>query len=139
MRLLVSLLLGGCALVAGDLTGIWVGQIAVGRNGELQDITFKFTQNGSALGGKLYGDYRSTAIVEGKISEYDQVSFVVITQEQAGNQINDTRLRFTGCIENGVINLTRERESATNAGNAGSVQFQRNRNVRQTFQLRRLL
>ena len=110
-----------------------------GRNGEVQDISFKFTQSGTTLSGKLYGDYRSSAIIEGRISAADQISFVVIAQEQAGNQINDTRLRFTGCIQNGEIELTREREGATNAGNAGSVQFQANRNPRQTFRLKRLL
>ncbi len=133
MRDLLSLL-----LAVGDLTGIWVGQIPA-RNGELQDVSFKFTQNGSVLTGKLYGDYRSSAIVEGKISAYDQLSFVVIAQEQAGNQINDTRLRFTGCIHKNEIELTRERESATNAGNAGGVQFQRNRNSMQSFRLKKLL
>ena len=125
-------------LAINNLTGIWVGQIPQ-RNGELQDISFKLTQTGNTLSGKLYGDYRSSAIVEGKISAYDQISFVVITQEQAGNQINDTRLRFTGCIHKDEIELTRERESATNAGNAGGVQFQRNRNPTQSFRIKRLL
>jgi hypothetical protein len=144
---------------AADLTGIWVGQIP-GRNGEPQDIAFKFTQNGITLGGKLYGDYQSAPISEGKISG-DRVTFVVIAPEQAGNQINKAKLRFSGSIttqasargnENpqpqasargnpeppsGEMELTREREGATNAGDGGTVQFRGN--AKQTFRLKRLL
>jgi hypothetical protein len=122
-------------LPAADLAGIWVGQIP-GRNGDLQDVAFKFTQTGATLGGKLYGDYQSTPISEGKISG-DQITFLVIAPEQAGNQINQARLRFTGTIQAGEIELTREREGATNAGNGGSVQFRGN--TKQTFRLKRLL
>ena len=122
-------------LLGADLTGIWIGQIP-GRTGDLQDIAFKFTQDGAALGGKLYGDYQSTPITEGKISG-DQVTFLVIAPEQAGNQINRTRLRFSGTLKDGEIELTREREGSTNAGNGGGVQFRGN--TKQTFRLKRLL
>ena len=143
-RLIVSLLCV-CTLSAADLTGIWVGQIP-GRNGDLQDIAFKFTQTGTTLAGKLYGDYQSTPISEGKISG-DQITFVVLAPEQAGNQINRAKLRFSGSITNqptapsvsagDEIELTREREGATNAGNGGVVQFRGN--TKQTFRLKRLL
>lgn len=122
-------------LFAADITGIWTGQIP-GRNGELQDISFKFTQDGTTLGGKLYGDYQSTPITEGKISG-DQVTFLVTAPEQSGNQINRTKLRFSGSIKAGEIELTREREGSTNAGNGGGVQFKGN--SKQTFRLKRLL
>jgi hypothetical protein len=122
-------------LSAADITGIWIGQIP-GRNGDLQDISFKFTQDGATLGGKLYGDYQSTPITEGKISG-DQVAFLVIAPEQAGNQINRTKLRFTGTIKAGEIELTREREGSTNAGNGVGVQFKGN--SKQIFRLKKLL
>ena len=122
-------------LFAGDITGIWTGQIP-GRNGDLLDISFKFTQDGATLGGKLYGDYMSAPITEGKISG-DQVTFLVIAPEQAGNQINRTKLRFSGTIKAGEIELTREREGSTNAGNGGGVQFKGN--TKQTFRLKKLL
>ena len=48
-----------------------------------------------------------------------------------------TRTRFTGRIENGEIELTRERESSHNAGNSGVVEQRRNA-PRQTFRLKRL-
>jgi hypothetical protein len=150
MRKLTTLfILCAWILPAADLTGIWVGQIP-GRNGELQDIAFKFTQNGTTLGGKLYGDYQSTPISEGKISG-DQVTFVVIAPEQAGNQINQAKLRFSGSIQQpqasargnsepaaaAELELTREREGATNAGDGGIVQFRGN--AKQIFRLKRLL
>ncbi len=133
----VTILVICCALnlICADLTGIWIGRIPA-RNGDLQDISFKFTQDGATLGGKLYGDYQSAAITEGKISG-DQINFVVIAPEQNGNQINRTRLRFTGVIKDGEIELTREREGSTNAGNGGNVQFKGN--SKQTFRLKRLL
>ena len=134
-KLFIAALLCTCALPAADLTGIWIGQIP-GRNGEMQDIAFKFTQNGTTLSGKLYGDYQSTPITEGKISG-DQITFVVNAPEQAGNQINRARLSFSGSIQSGEIELTREREGATNAGDGGVVQFRGN--AKQTFRLKRLL
>jgi hypothetical protein len=134
-KLFIAALLFTCVLPAADLTGIWIGQIP-GRNGEMQDIAFKFTQNGTTLGGKLYGDYQSTPITEGKISG-DQITFVVNAPEQAGNQINRARLSFSGSIQSGDIELTREREGATNAGDGGVVQFRGN--AKQTFRLKRLL
>ena len=134
-KLFIVALLCAWALPAADLTGIWIGQIPA-RNGEMQDIAFKFTQNGTTLGGKLYGDYQSTAITEGKISG-DQITFVVNAPEQAGNQINRARLSFSGSIQSGEIELTREREGATNAGDGGVVQFRGN--AKQTFRLKRLL
>ena len=134
-KLFIVALLCACALSAADLTGIWIGQIPA-RNGEMQDVAFKFTQNGTALGGKLYGDYQSTQITEGKITG-DQITFVVNAPEQAGNQINRARLSFSGSIQNGELELTREREGATNAGNGGVVQFRGN--AKQTFRLKRLL
>ena len=135
MKTVLACLLCGSALLGADVAGIWVGQIP-GRNGEPQDVAFKFTQSGTTLGGKLYGDYQSTPITEGKISG-DEIAFVVIAPEQAGNQINETRLRFTGSIKDSEMELTRERERSTNAGNGGGVQFRGN--VKQTFRLKRLL
>lgn len=134
MKLAIFSLLCAGVLCATDFSGIWLGQIP-GRNGEPQDIAFKFTQSGEKLQGKLYGDYQSTPITEGKVAG-DEISFVVIAPEQAGNQINQARLRFSGSIKDGEIELTRQRESATNAGNGGVVQFKGN--AKQTFRLKRL-
>jgi hypothetical protein len=134
MKLAIFSLLCAGMLCAADVSGIWMGQIP-GRNGEPQEIAFKFTQSGATLKGKLYGDYQSTPITEGKVAG-DEVSFIVVAPEQAGNQINQTKLRFSGSIKDGEIELTRQREGATNAGNGGVVQFKGN--AKQTFRLKRL-
>ena len=116
-------------LVAGDLSGIWVG--------ESPDIAFQFQQNGTKLTGKLYGDYQSSPIVQGTVAGV-AVTFVVKGSEQAGNQINETRTRFTGRIQdNGEIELTRERESSHSAGNGGAAEERRTA-PRVTFRLKRL-
>lgn len=133
---MIALLLLASSTFAGDLSGIWTGQVTL-RNGLTQEIAFQFAQNGSRLGGKLYGDYQSSAIRDGVISG-NLVTFVVVAQEQAGNQINETRLRFTGSFKDGEIELTREREASTNAGNGGGTQTLRPA-PRLTVRLKRLM
>ena len=135
MKVFVALLFA-LTLSAADLTGIWVGQMPT-RNGESVDIAFQFTQSGTKLSGKLYGDYRSSPIVEGIVAG-ELVTFVVLAAEQAGNQINDSKLRFTGSLKSGEIELTRERESVINAGNKGSAQTKAGPSPKQTFRLKKL-
>ncbi len=125
------------ALLAGsDVTGIWTGQIAL-RNGATQEVAFQLVQTGAKIGGKLYGDYQNSPIRDGVISG-NVVTFVVVAQEQAGNQINETRLQFSGTVKDGEIELTREREASTNAGNGGGTQTLRP-STRTTFRLKRLM
>lgn len=122
-------------LYAEDFSGIWTGQIPT-RNNETQEISFQFIQEGSKVSGKLYGDYRSMPVIEGKISG-NVIAFIVPSQEQAGNQINETRFRFSGRMVDGKIELTRERETARNAGNGGNVQFKGS--TRTSFTLKKLI
>ncbi len=122
-------------LYAEDFSGIWTGQIPT-RNNDTQEISFQFIQEGSKISGKLYGDYKSMPIIEGKISG-NVLAFIVPSQEQAGNQINETRFRFSGRMVDGKIELTRERESAKNAGNSGNVQFKGS--TRTSFTLKKLI
>ncbi len=105
------------AFLGADIAGIWVGQ-APGRNGEPLDVAFKFSVNGNTLGGKLYGDYQSMPIRDGRISG-EEISFVVVAPEQAGNQINESRLRFKGTVKGGEMELIREREGSTKRGKGG--------------------
>ena len=122
------------ALLAADFSGIWVGQI-VRPNADPVDVALRFTQQGASLGGKLYDDSKSPPVVAGKVAG-DTISFVVVVAEQAGNQINETRYRYTGVLIGAELELTRERESARNAGNGGAVQFKNN--AKQTFRVQRL-
>ena len=131
----LSLFFFAAALYAEDFSGVWVGQIPT-RNNETQEIAFQFVQEGAKLSGKLYGDYRSMPVIEGKISG-NVLAFIVPSQEQAGNQINETRFRYSGRMLNGAIELTRERETARNAGNGGVVQFKGS--TRTTFTLKKLI
>lgn len=130
------LLLAACAASAADLSGIWVGQIP-GRNGESQDIAIQLEHNGTQLKGKLYGDYLSTPIEEG-LASGDLVTFIVLVQEQAGNEINDTRVRFTGRLKDGQLELFRERESSTRAGALSGAHI-RDQETKQSFSLKRLI
>jgi hypothetical protein len=122
------------ALLAADFAGIWVGRIPR-QNGEPLDVALRFTQQGTVLSGKLYDDFKSPPVVEGKVTG-DTVSFVVVVAEQAGNQINETRYRYSGVLKDGELELTRERQSSRNAGNGGEVQMKNN--AKQTFRVKRL-
>jgi hypothetical protein len=123
------------ALLAADLTGFWTGVIQR-ENAEPVDVAFQFTHQGPALTGKLYDDFRSPAVLEGKV-DGGTISFLVILPEQAGNEFNQTRYRFTGkVVDDGVIELTRERESSTRAGSKGSAENRRNAKL--TFRVKRL-
>jgi hypothetical protein len=134
-RALLLLLASTTWLGAADLTGMWIGKIPT-RNGEFADVAFQFKQTGATLAGKLYGDYKSSPIVEGSVTG-DQVMFVVLASEQSGNQINESRLRFTGTLKDGVLELSRQREQSTNAGNSGGVQIRDNKPL--SLQLKKLL
>jgi hypothetical protein len=123
MRSSAAILLSASSVFGADLTGIWIGQIERQNNAPL-DVAFQFVQTGSTLTGKLYGDYQSTPISEGKI-QGDTVSFIVVTSEQAGNEINEVRLSYTGVWKDGELELNRERISARNAGNRGEGRIQR--------------
>jgi len=129
-------LVGCLALSAADFSGIWVGQIPTGRDNAFQDVAFKIVQTGNTITGKLYGDYQSSPISEARISG-DLITFVVVaTAQQNGNEINTTKLRFTGILKDGALELTRDRDGAFTAGNGGT--FVTKTNPKQTFRLKRL-
>ena len=128
------LLLASQALAA-DFTGTWTGTI-VGNRGAVEDIAFQLLQKGSELTGKQYGDFESTPIVKGTVSG-DLVMFVLVRQEQAGNEINQTKIRFTGRMVGNEIELTRERESSVRSGSGASVSLKNS--PKPTFRLKRLI
>jgi hypothetical protein len=101
------LMAASTSLFGADLSGIWTGQ-TVDRNGDPQDLSFRFTQSGATLSGKMYGDNESTPISEGKI-DGDTIRFVVVTE--LNGQIN--RIIYSGHILNAQgdeMEITRERE-----------------------------
>lgn len=134
-RLASLLFIAALALPAADMTGVWLGKLP-GRNNTFTDITFKFVQNGGVITGKLYGDFNSYPIIEGK-AEADKIEFVVVTREQRGNEINDTRFKFTGTVKpDGEMELLRERLSVTKVASGEAVTV-RNDN-KPTIKLKRL-
>jgi hypothetical protein len=136
-RLLVMAI--GCvvsvlSLPAADISGFWLGSVTGGRRNQIQDFAFQFIQKGTNLTGKLYVDYGSTPILKGTV-DGDRITFQVVAREQAGNEINQSVLSFTGTLKDGEIEITREREEVRAAGNSG-VAFARPGT--QTFRLKRL-
>ena len=121
--------------LAADFTGTWTGTI-VGNRGAVEDVAFQLVQKGSELTGKQYGDFESTPIVKGTVSG-DLVMFVLVRQEQAGNEINQTKIRFTGRMVGNEIELTRERESSVRSGSGASASLKNS--PKPTFRLKRLI
>jgi hypothetical protein len=107
-------------LSGADLSGIWNGQ-TTDRNGDVQDVSFRFVQSGDALTGKMYGDNESTPIADAKITG-NQITFSV-TAELNGSI---TKLIYSGTVDVDEIQLTRQRAggSAANANAKGQNQKQ---------------
>lgn len=132
------MLLPFALLLAADLNGIWNGYI-LNRQGDKIDVSLKLTQTGNLIGGKLYGDYKSSPVVEGIVIG-ETVNFVVLAEEQQGNQINQTRTRFEGQFVNDnelVVNRQRERSSA--AGNSGNAATKATPDPKVEIRLKRML
>ena len=132
--LTIGLVFSVVSLRAADISGIWLGSLSGGRRNQVQDFAFQFIQRGTTLTGKLYLDYSTTPILKGTI-DGDRITFQVVAREQAGNEINQAVLRFTGTLKDGEIEITREREEIRAAGNSGAAFA---RPGAQTFRLRRL-
>ena len=127
MKLLAAFLLAAAAY-GGELDGIWIGQLP-GRDGDVIDTSFKFSQTGARLTGKLYGETESLALRDGKV-EAGKITFRV-SNEMNGGQ---TRFLFTGVLKDGTIELTRTRELRPE-----EIGDPNRRSVPQTFTLKRLL
>jgi hypothetical protein len=132
--LTIGLVVSIVSLRAADISGIWLGSLSGGRRNQVQDFAFQFIQKGTTLTGKLYLDYSSTPILKGTI-DGDRITFQVVAREQAGNEINQSVLRFTGTLKDGEIEITREREEIRAAGNSGAAFAKPGA---QTFRLKRL-
>lgn len=130
----LALLLAASAFAA-DFNGTWIGKIP-GNRGAIEDVAFQLVQKGASLSGKQYGDFESTPILKGTVSG-DLVMFVLVRQEQAGNEINQTSIRFSGRMVGDEIELTREREASTRSGSGASASLKNS--PRQTFRLKRLI
>jgi hypothetical protein len=117
-----ALLWSAMVMPAADLSGTWLGSVTTGRRNTIVDFAFRFEQKGAALAGKAYLDYGSVPILKGVI-DGDKLSFEIVAREQNGNEISESVFKFTGTVQNGEIELTRERQEIRSAvsGAAGFV------------------
>ncbi|HYP07459.1 MAG TPA: hypothetical protein VER03_14595 [Bryobacteraceae bacterium] len=104
-RLILLLGIAAATVLGADITGIWQGQ-QPGRNGQVEDIAFRFKLEGSTLTGKLFGDEFDLPLAEGTLNG-DQLRFTVTTT----NYYNRSKATFiyTGTIKGFEIELVRER------------------------------
>ena len=124
MRACLFLLVFASTAIAGDISGIWTGQ-APGRNGDLEDVTFQFKQDGATLTGKLYGDSDDVAIADGKLTG-DTIRFSVTLRFGS----NERKFLYNGTVDGAQMHLTRKRESSEPSGDR--------QNGPQSFTLRRM-
>lgn len=103
-RAILACLFFALSAFAGDISGIWNTQIT-DRNGDLQDLSFRFVQTGPTLTGKMYGDNASFAISAATVTG-DRITFTVTTE--LNGQIS--KFVYTGTITPDEITLTRERQ-----------------------------
>jgi hypothetical protein len=92
-------------VLAADITGIWAGQ-QQGRNGQLDDVAFRFKLDSQTLTGKMFGDEFDLPIAEGTVSG-DQVRFTVTTTNYYSKTA--TVFIYTGTLKGGELELVRER------------------------------
>jgi hypothetical protein len=122
-----------------DLNGMWLGYM-LNRRGDKVDVSFKLTMDAAGkVSGKQYGDFRSSPVVEGLVRGND-VEFIVLATEQSGNEIHQSRLRFSGkFLNDNEIELNRERESVRAVGNSGNANTKGEPPPKQVVKLKRLL
>jgi hypothetical protein len=127
-----------CALAiaarAADLSGIWSGQM-IDRNGDAGDLSFRFSQSGETVTGKMYGDNESTPVTDITIAG-DQIAFSV-TGELNG-QI--TKFLYSGTVKGDEIQMVRERAvTKTDPAKTDPAKPDAAKpNPKQTFTLKRL-
>ncbi len=94
------------AVAAINLNGIWSGH-STDRNGDPEDFSFRFTQQGAKLTGKMYGLNESIPLTDLEANG-DHIAFTVTTE--LNGSINTTR--YSGSVSGGEIRIARERQGA---------------------------
>ncbi len=90
--LIISAVVCAADVPVADLTGIWAGT-TTNRDGEPQDVSFRFVQKGEALSGKMYGDNESLPIVSGTVSG-GEITFTVSN----GANGQGSKIVFSGTV-----------------------------------------
>jgi hypothetical protein len=112
LRLFVLAILAHCAIYAAELAGIWMGETA-GRNGEKQDIAFRFKMTKGILVGVMFGDESDLPVEDLKV-DGDNVSFSVTTVNYYSGA--HSTLVYSGTLADKEMHLTRQRKGGPAAG-----------------------
>lgn len=105
------------SLVAADLTGIWMGEVP-GRNGEKQDLAFRFQMTKGVVTGVMFGDEFDLPVRELRV-EGDRVSFSVTNINfYDGKKVRTT---YSGILTEKGLELTREPAKVEDPGKAKEV------------------
>lgn len=98
--------------VAADVSGIWSGTLT-DRNRDPQDLSFRFTQKGDTVSGKMYGDNESIVLGAPKLTG-SQLTFTVTTE--LNGQIST--FLYIGITSGDRMELQRVRQEANQAPSA---------------------
>ena len=100
------------SLVAADLTGIWMGEVP-GRNGEKQDLAFRFQLTKGVVTGVMFGDEFDLPVQELRV-EGERVSFSVTNVNfYDGKKV---RTIYSGVLTGKTLELTKEQAKAADSG-----------------------
>ena len=128
-RYLAGFAIVAMTIFAGDLTGVWAGQMP-GRNGATEDVSFQFKMRGSTLTGKMFGDEFDLPLEDASVSG-NQLKFTITTTNYYSR--NQVKFVYTGTIKGNEIELTRARVGGASAEGPATRQ-----NLKQTFTIKRL-
>ena len=100
------------SLVAADLTGIWMGEVP-GRNGEKQDLAFRFQTVKGEVTGVMFGDEFDLPVQELRV-EGERISFSVTNVNfYDGKKV---RTIYSGVLTGKTLELTKEQAKAADPG-----------------------
>jgi hypothetical protein len=119
--------------LASDITGIWSGQLT-DRNGDIQDLSFRFNIKDNVLSGKMYGDNESIPIEDARI-DGNEITFSVTTELNG----SITKFIYSGQINGDELTLVRRRGGVRNNVTAGKPAPENKPNAPQTIKLKHLV
>jgi hypothetical protein len=112
LRFLMLAILAHCAVYGAELAGIWTG-VTNGRNGEKQDIAFRFKMTKGSLAGVMFGDESDLPVEDLKV-DGDNISFSVTTVNYySGDRATQV---YSGTLADKEMHLTRQRKGGPAAG-----------------------
>ncbi len=118
--------------LASDFTGIWTGQLT-DRNGDIQDLSFRFNIKDNVLSGKMYGDNESIPIQDARI-DGNEITFSVTTELNG----SITKFIYSGQINGDELTVVRRRGGTRNNVAADKPTTENKPNQPQTIKLKHI-